>query len=648
MAASASSPTRSLAYAKAMGIGWNLGNSFDAVGDNGGNTVTIDYAENDRGTRSWRNPAPTRDFIHAIAAKGYSTLRLPFTVLRRFHQETAKDGTTHWIIDPAWLHAYRQVVDWGLAEGMHVVINIHHDSWLWLARFHGDRTAPEYRAFCDMWSQLAREFADEPDALAFETINEPRFVDKKGAKIEDDSVTQPFIDAINKAAYDAIRAVPGNEHRMIILATLDMGFEPHSRLAALRDFIKKDLKNDPDVLASVHYYSQWLFSGSLGRTGFDEPLVEGKPDTPRTHLRRFADAIDACFTREGIGTFIGEWGLLGYDTASDGALQQGEELKYYDEFLATMREHGFSCAFWDNGTGIDRQDAAHGYPWRKPLVGAVMQAGLTGRSACAKGLDTVYVTADSVIRVPLSLHGRRFVSVRDGRGPLQADTDYRFDNENGRAVLVLDAEYVRRLRQMKGTDGLLADLDLHFDGGADWHELLVQAGTPALLHEPTSVAAALAGCTENSLPEDGIDRTADDKAALAFHPQQTTRAFWQPVNGSRTAGIRLPMRFAGNELKSVAARKAFGSVNGTFSDPRASWLGPQAGYWHLLQNGGAYAVHYDNADRLTGSITLLPAFFDCPSVKAFEGPIVLFCRFQSGKMLRVRLLLGKDGTVQLG
>ena len=716
--------TRSLAYARAMGIGWNLGNSFDAVGDNAGNAVTLDYAAPDPGTRAWRNPAPTRDLIHAIAAKGYTTLRVPFTLLRRFHGQTAADGTEHWVIDPAWLHAYRQVVDWALAEGLHVVVNIHHDSWLWLARWHGDTSAMEYRAFRGFWDQLARAFADEPDALAFETINEPRFVGKDGVKIEDDAITQPFIDAINKAAYDAIRAVPGNEHRMVILTTLDTGFDPHSRLAALRDFITKDLHDDPDVLATVHYYSEWVYSGSLGRTGFDEPFRAGSPDTPRTHLARLASALDEYFTREGIGTFIGEWGLLGYDTASDGALQQGEELKYYDAFLAMVRDHGFACTFWDNGTGIDRTDAAHGYPWRKPLVGAVMHAGLTGRSACAAGPDTVYVggpdaadpghagadrptvtpadddtgrsdggAAGADIRVPLVLSGHHLLSVRDGRGRLAEGDQYRLEpmpqpasdktagrqgssapagadtptaagasagprastgavpegaKPEGDIVLVLSSRYVRGLQAAKGADGLLADLVLHFDGGADWHEYLVQAGRPALLTGPTSIAAAQAVVTHGPLPEDGLDQAADDRAAALFHHGETTPAFWVPVRGTRTDGITVPLRFAGNELKSVAARTVRAGLAGTAADPRDTWLGPQSGYWDMLQNGGAYTVRYDDADRLTGSITLLPAFFDCPGVRAASGPIVLFVRFQSGALLRVPLVLDAEGAVRLG
>lgn len=635
--------TRSCSYARSMGIGWNLGNSFDAVGDNGGSHVTVDYSAPDRGTRSWGNPVPTRDLIHAIRAKGYSTIRMPMTVLRRFSQ-VQKDGKTRYVIDPAWLKQYRQAVDWALAEGLHVVINIHHDASLWISRWHGDRTAREYQAFCDLWGQLSHAFADEPDELAFETINEPRFVDKNGVTIEDDAVTQPFMDALNQAAYDEIRAVAGNEHRMIIVTTLETAFRPHSRLTALLHFIQHNLHNDPNVMATVHYYSQWIYSGSLGCTGFDERIGGDIRETPREHLRETADTLDRIFTKNGIGTFIGEWGLLSYDAQSDGALQAGEELKYDEEFLAMVRSHGFACALWDNGTGIDRTDSAHGYPWRKPLVGVMMHAGLTGRSAYAKGLDTIYVSREKTnpgssshsrdVVIPLVLNGCSFVSAVDGRGELTAD-QYSFDAQT--STLTIAASYIRHSESLKSSDGILADLTLTFSHGAPWHEYIVRASQPEILRVPLSTAAER---TSSHLAKSAA--TANDRTALTFHPRQTTPSFWKEIAGTREQGITIPLRLNGNEIKSVAARRVEAGVNGSEVDPRESWLGPQSESWGMLQNGVSFLVHDDSAERVTGSLTLLPAFFDSESVRKVTGPIELVCTFQSGSVLRIILLCEKD------
>lgn len=340
-------------------------------------------------------------------------------------------------------------------------------------------------------------------------------MDDAGAKIEDDALAQPILDALNTAAWEEIRAVAGNERRMVIVTGLDTAFLPETRLDALLASLHRDLHDDPNILATVHYYSEWVYSGSLGRTGFDEPFRPESADpaersaTPRTHLRDLADNLNRHFTSRGIGVLIGEWGLLSYDTASDGALQAGEELKYYAAFLDMVRDNGFACAFWDNGTGIDRTDPAHGYPWRKPLVGEVMTAGLTGPSACARGLDTLYLpvsaenAARSPVRLGLETHGRTLVSVADGRGQLREGSDYTLDagaagasNAEGSsmdgtpadATLTLTAEYLSRVLSRKPGAGLVAELTLHFDGGADWHEWIRAVGQPQV--SPTGPTSA--------------------------------------------------------------------------------------------------------------------------------------------------------------
>jgi endoglucanase len=360
-------------------------------------------------------------------------------------------------------------------------------------------------------------------------------------------------------------------------------------------------------------------------------------------LRTVADSLDKYFTANGIGTFIGEWGLLGYDTDSAGALQAGEELKYYEEFLAMVRSRGFACAFWDNGTGIDRTDVSHGYPWKKPRVGEVMTAGLTGRSAYAKGSDTVYLGAakgaetsnSSDLRIPLVLNGLSFVSVSDGRGELTED-HYSFDSQS--SSLILSAAYIRHIAELREADGILADLTLHFSAGADWHEYIIRASQPQVLQMPLSDQDA-------DRADDTDDRAANDQAALDFHEQQVTPAFWKEIVGTREQGITIPLRLNGNELKSVAARRVEAGVTGSQSDPHNSWLGPQSSYWDMLQNGGSFTVHTDSDERLTGSLTLLPAFFECESVQKTRGPLELFCTFQSGATLRIVLLLQSDRVI---
>ncbi|WP_257639446.1 glycoside hydrolase family 5 protein [Alloscardovia macacae] len=339
----------SLEYAKAMGAGWNLGNSFDGV--------DTDLSKPDKGEEAWGNPKVTRELIHSIKEKGYTNIRMPFTI---FHRTTDTDDMS--TINADWLKRYKEVVDWAVEEGLYVMVNIHHDSWIWLKNWNGDTSAPEYRKFSQYWTQLSQYFADEPLSVSFETLNEPQFA-------EGDA--QAKLNALNKAAYDIIRATPGNEERMIVIPTLGTAHDSEDKLKATLSFIQNDLKNDPHILATVHYYADWVYSANLGKTRFDETLWNNNATyTPRVGVDELAERMQTYFTKNGIGLVVGEWGLLAYDAAS-AALQEGEELKYYEYVSKTMRENGYAYILWDNGSGISRQT----YAWKKPHAGCCPRIG---------------------------------------------------------------------------------------------------------------------------------------------------------------------------------------------------------------------------------------------------------------------------------
>ena len=119
-----------------------------------------------------------------------------------------------YVINEDWLARYKEVVNWALEEDLYVMINIHHDSWIWLSAWDGNKDSEEYRRFTELWEQLAAYMADLPEQVCFETINEPTFEDTGSM------TAQKKLDEINLAAYYAIRNTEGNEERMIIMPTL--------------------------------------------------------------------------------------------------------------------------------------------------------------------------------------------------------------------------------------------------------------------------------------------------------------------------------------------------------------------------------------------------------------------------------------------
>jgi endoglucanase len=505
--------TPSMQYVKAMGSGWNLGNSFDSV--------NTDPDEDDKGETTWDNPKVTKELIHAVKEKGYGSIRIPMTLERRYTvNENAAEGEYKYVIDEEWLARYKEVVDWAVDEGLYVMINIHHDSWIWLSDWNGDTSSEEYRMYTDFWKQLAEYFKDEPEQVCFETINEPTF------EATGEISAQDKLDAINLAAYNAIRAVPENKTRMIVMPTMDTNHEKGAPLYKLISSLK-----DEYIIATVHYYSEWVYSANLGKTEFDEVLWQNNnvDYTPRDSVDSLMSTLNKQFLQNGIGVIVGEYGLLGYD-ASENCLQTGEELKYYEYVNEMARQYNVCLMFWDNGSGIDRTDTTD-YSWKKTEVGAMLEASMTGRSSYTTGLDTLYfageVTED--VKIPLTLNGNTFSGIEG----LTAGTDYTYDETT--ATITLSKDYINKCYAAKEGYGTIATLVMKFSAGADWTQTLVKYGTP--------VAGDAAGTT---------------------------------------SGIDIPVTFNGSQVRRVTAYQASGKV------------GPNSSWWDYLQNGGSFNVDYNN------------------------------------------------------
>lgn len=496
-------------YVADMGAGWNLGNSFDGV--------DTDLNVEDKGETAWGNPVVTKELIHAVKEKGYQSIRMPLTLHHRF---TAENGV--YTIDPEWLARYREVVGWAVDEGLYVMVNIHHDSWIWLKDWNGDTQAEEYVKFTQLWEQLAAYLAEEPEQVCFETINEPQFTEYKNV------TDQQRLDSLNQAAYDIIRKSGGNnDRRMIVMPTMNTS-HADEKVQGLLKFMQS--LHDPNLIATVHYYSEWVYSANLGIAQFDEVLGDDG-NTPRKAADQLFDVLTDTFIKNDIGVVIGEYGLLGYDAGED-CLQQGEELKYYEYMGAkAAQQDGISLMFWDNGSGIDRNQAS--YPWKKPLAGTMLETSVKQRSSYATGLDTIWMQEETKkdVTIPLTLNGNTFTGIE---GAVQG-TDYTYEKQT--AAVTLKQDFINKaFRKMaKDVYGTFADLTFTFSAGAPWHQYFVKYGSP--------------------------------KAGNAA--------------GTTAEGIRIPVSYEGSRVRRATAYM----VNGR--------TGPQSGWWNYLQYQEVFSADYE-------------------------------------------------------
>ncbi|WP_063779778.1 cellulase family glycosylhydrolase [Paenibacillus sp. FSL P4-0081] len=424
------------AYVESLGPGWNLGNTFEASGDE----------------TSWGNPAVTQAFIRQLAEEGYKSIRIPVTWKHRM------GDAPDYAIRQDFMARIQEVVDWSLAANLHVIINLHHDSnWVMNMAAEHDEVLARFNA---AWTQIAGYFKNYPDSLMFESLNEPRFSDD-WSKNSPEYFT--MLDELNVSFHTIVRHSGGNnKQRPLVLSTLTAA-PTQARLDALAETIKK--LNDDRLIATFHYYGYYAFSVNLGgSTTFDTTAREDL-------IQAFDRAYDA-FTAKGIPVIVGEFGLLGFDKSLS-TVQHGEILKFFEYVTYYAYEKKMPLMLWDNGQHFDRRTLK----WVDEELHQVMKQGWKGRSSNAE-TDSVYILKDAEMKdtaIPLNLNGNTFTALLNQEQALVKGTDYELEGDN----LILKSALLQKLITQKY--GINAVLTARFSAGADWRMNLIYYDTPSLI-----------------------------------------------------------------------------------------------------------------------------------------------------------------------
>lgn len=206
-------------------LGWNLGNSLEAIG----------------GETNWGNPAATRELIQLVKQSGFDAIRLPVSWNQYANQSTAK-------IDTAWLNRVRQVVEYSVEAGLYVIVNIHWDEgWLEnnVTSAKQSENNDKQKAF---WQQIATHLRDFDEHLLFAGTNEPN-VDNANQMAVLDSYLQTFV--------DAVRSTGGkNSYRVLVVQGPRTDIELTDQL--MRQLPVDTLPNR--LMAELHFYTPYQFT----------------------------------------------------------------------------------------------------------------------------------------------------------------------------------------------------------------------------------------------------------------------------------------------------------------------------------------------------------------------------------------------------
>ena len=250
----------------------------------------------------WGNPPVESFYFDLYKNAGFNCVRIPVT------WDLHTQAVFPYEIDANWLNRVEQIVDWGLARGLFIVINAHHEQWL-----KSDYANPaNQERFDSIWSQISVRFMNKSGNLFFEILNEP------------EGLTKPQNDELHQRILSIIRKT--NPTRIVIFQGNNWGGSD--------DLINAAIPNDKFVMGSFHSYDPYTF-GLLGQGTW------GTPSDIATLTNKFA-AVKNWSVANNIPVFMGEFGAIK-------SCDYNSRMKDYKTYVELAQKNNFVYCAWDDG-----------------------------------------------------------------------------------------------------------------------------------------------------------------------------------------------------------------------------------------------------------------------------------------------------------
>lgn len=333
---------------KNMGLGWNLGNTFDA------NNQTVTDVNNasywgGQGLESetcWGQKKTKKELFTMMKHAGFGAIRVPVT----WFNHMDKNGK----VDAAWMARVHEVVDMVLDNGLYCIINVHHDtgadsdshkSWIKadMDNYNTNKERYEY-----LWKQIAEEFKDYDQRLLFESFNEMLdiksswcFASFNATNKYDAAIARSAYDAVNSYAQSFVNSVRAtgskNADRNLIINTYAAACGSGTWNTHLTDPLK-ELKYPQDnvenhIIFEIHTYPN-ITSNNLKTIKAD---VDQMINALNTHLASKAPVI------------FGEWGTSNVDAGqgkTDYDVRRETMFAFVDYFVKKSKENNIGTFYW--------------------------------------------------------------------------------------------------------------------------------------------------------------------------------------------------------------------------------------------------------------------------------------------------------------
>lgn len=274
-----------------MGIGINLGNTYEACGD------WINGETPDNYEQAWGSPDVTKEIIQGYADEGFGTLRVPVAWSNMMSGDNK--------ISEEYAAEVKKAVDWALDSDMYVIINLHWDGG-WLDKMPEDKENV-MKKYSQIWEQVSQEFKDYGDHLIFESQNEELGWGSLwnrwgGAEGKDESYA--LVNEVNQTFVDIVRDSGGKNKKRHLLIS---GYNTDVELTCDPLFKMPD---DPAgrCAVSVHYYTPSTFAILEKDADWGKAAYTWGTEAEIAELEKNMDLMKATYVDKGIPVIIGEYG----------------------------------------------------------------------------------------------------------------------------------------------------------------------------------------------------------------------------------------------------------------------------------------------------------------------------------------------------
>lgn len=277
-----------------MGIGINLGNTFEACGD------WIDKSSVTNYETAWGSPVITKAMIEGYAKEGFKTLRIPVA-----WSNMMKDN---YQISPELMARVKEVVSWAIECDMYVIVNIHWDGGWWEDfPVKKEECMTKYKT---VWKQIAREFAGYDHRLILESLNEEggwlslwnHYGNTEYGKAESygllNEINQTFVDLVRSSGYN-------NSDRHLLIA----GYMTDIKLTCDKAWVMP--KDDVGRCAvSVHYYTPAGYCILTENQSWGSVKTTWGSKEDKAELLDSMNLLKNTWVDKGIPVIIGEFGCV--------------------------------------------------------------------------------------------------------------------------------------------------------------------------------------------------------------------------------------------------------------------------------------------------------------------------------------------------